>query len=98
MTIDLSRQLEDRLRHLALEQGRDLSAIIEDVLRRYLDDAAITDVTPAELAATQEKLVAELNWEPWEPMDNEADLDLSHRLDPASQNKPCPLPATQPSQ
>jgi predicted transcriptional regulator len=60
MTIDVSDKLESRLRDLAERQGRDLSTVVEDALHRYLDDAAITDLTPAEVAATQEKLLGEL--------------------------------------
>ncbi len=74
MTINLSGQLEDRLRDLANQQGRDLRAVVEDALRRYLEDAAITDLTPAEVAATQEQLLSELDVKPWttEPPDDEA--------------------------
>lgn len=73
MTINLSGQLEHRLRDLASQQGRDLRAVVEDALRRYLEDAAITDLTPAEVAATQEELLGELNVTPWtpEPADDE---------------------------
>ena len=74
MTINLSGQLEHRLRDLASQQGRDLRAVVEDALRRYLGDAAITDLTPAEVAATQEELLGELDVTPWstEPADEEA--------------------------
>lgn len=73
MTISLSGQLEDRLRDLANQQGRDLRAVVEDALRRYLEDAAITDLTPAEVAATQEQMLGELDVTPWstEPADDD---------------------------
>ncbi len=73
MTISLSGQLEERLRDLANHQGRDLRAVVEDALRRYLEDAAITDLTRAEVAATQEQMLAELDVTPWstEPADDD---------------------------
>lgn len=68
MTIDLSEQLAARLRHLADQQGRDLPTLVEEAVRRYLEDAAITDVQPADVAATQEKLAGELtDLPPWTP-------------------------------
>ncbi len=74
MTIDVPGQLEHRLRDLANRQGRDLCVIVEEAIRRYLEDAAITDVTPAEVAATQEELLGELDVAPWtqKPADDEA--------------------------
>jgi len=66
MTIDVSEQLADRLRQLAKEKGEDLNSIVDEALRRYLDDASITDLEPADVAATQEKLVNELgDLPPW---------------------------------
>ena len=66
MTIDVSEQLADRLRQLAKEKGEDLNSIVDEALRRYLDDASITDLEPADVAATQENLVSELgNLSPW---------------------------------
>jgi len=67
--------LERRLRDLASQQGCDLDTLIESAQRRYLDDAAITDLTPAEVAAAQEKLLGELtDLQPWnsESADDEA--------------------------
>ncbi len=67
MTIHLSDQLVSRLSELAHQEGRDLERLVEDAVRRYLEDAAITDVTPEEIAETQDKLVPELiNFEPWD--------------------------------
>ena len=48
MTIDVSEQLADRLRQLAKEKGEDLNSIVDEALRRYLDDASITDLEPAD--------------------------------------------------
>lgn len=66
MTIDLSEQLAARLRTLADQQGRDLETLVEEAIRRYLDAAAITDVEPSDVAATQEILAGELtDLTPW---------------------------------
>ena len=66
MTIDVSEQLAVRLRQLARQQGQDLNSLVEEALRRYLDDASITDLEPADVAATQENLVSELGkLSPW---------------------------------
>ena len=66
MTIDLSDQLTSRLESLANQQGCELGALVEEAVRRYLDDAAITDVSLTDVAATQEKLIGELtSTPPW---------------------------------
>jgi hypothetical protein len=66
--------------------------------RQKPDLDSITDITPNELAESQLKMLAGLNLEPWEPLDDVANSDLSHRLNTANRNKPCPLPAPPPSQ
>lgn len=76
MSIDVSEQLEGRLRQLARQQGRALETIIEEAIRQYLDAVAITDLQPADIAATQEKLAGELTnlpaWsDPLEPSGDE---------------------------
>lgn len=60
MTIELPRIVEDELRDLAKKQNRDLTEIVEAAVRQYLDGLAITDVGPGDVAATQQKLLAEL--------------------------------------
>lgn len=60
MTIELPRVVEDELRDLAKKQNRDLTEIVEAAVRQYLDAVAITDIGPGDVAATQEKLLAEL--------------------------------------
>jgi len=73
MTIDLSSQLAERLSRLAAQQGRDPETLVEEAVRRYVEDAAITDLKPADIAKTQEQLTGELtNLPPWssEPSDD----------------------------
>ncbi len=73
MTIDLSNQLAERLNRLAAQQGRDPETLVEEAVRRYIEDAAITDLQPADIGRTQEQLTGELtNLPPWssEPGDD----------------------------
>jgi predicted transcriptional regulator len=60
MTVHLSDCLEDELRRLASLRGQGVDAIVEEAVRQYLDAMAVTDVTDADLAATQIKLVEEM--------------------------------------
>ena len=73
LTIDLSNQLAERLRRLAAQQGRAPETLVEEAVRRYVEDAAITDLQPADIGKTQEQLTGELtNLPPWssEPSDD----------------------------
>ncbi len=60
MTVELTGSVEAQLRDLALEQGRDVGALVDEAVRAYLEAAAITDLEPAEVAAAQVALVGEL--------------------------------------
>jgi predicted transcriptional regulator len=60
MTIELPRIVEEQLRNLAVKQGRDVRALVEDALRQYLEFAAITDLDPSQVAETQAALLTEL--------------------------------------
>jgi predicted transcriptional regulator len=60
VSIELSRSVEEQLRNLAARQGRDISALVEDAVRQYLEAAAITDVEPSEVAEAQAALLGEL--------------------------------------
>lgn len=57
----LPRQVEAELRNLAQRQGRSIDALLEEAVEQYLVATAITDVTPTEVAATQEPLLEELS-------------------------------------
>jgi predicted transcriptional regulator len=61
MTIEFPRGLEAELRSVAEKQGRDVVAVVEDAVQQYLEGAAITDLDPAEVAAAQLSVVAELS-------------------------------------
>ncbi len=66
MTIDLSSQLAERLSRLAAQQGRAPETLVEEAVRRYVEDAAITDLQPADIGMTQEQLTGELTkLPPW---------------------------------
>jgi len=60
MSIELSEAVEQQLRTLAAREGRDVAALVEDALRRYMEGAAISDVTPSQVGAAQAALLAEL--------------------------------------
>jgi len=60
MTVDLSMPLEEELRRLAGASGKDVDVLVEEAVRQYLDGAAITDVSPDDVAATQTSLIGEL--------------------------------------
>lgn len=67
MSIELPVNFEERLQRLAATQGRDVSALVEEAVRQYLDAAAITDVAPGAVADAQAALLAELpNLSDWE--------------------------------
>lgn len=59
MTVHISNELEEALRQIAAAQGRQADAVVADAVRDYLVAASITDVTPAELAETQMKLLTQ---------------------------------------
>ena len=60
MTIELPNLVEGQLRILAVKQGRDVHALVEDALRQYLEAAAMTDLDSSQVAETQTTLLAEL--------------------------------------
>jgi predicted transcriptional regulator len=60
MSIDLPRVVEQQLRDLAKRQNRDITELIEDAVRQYLEAAAITDVDSNQVAETQAELLSEL--------------------------------------
>jgi predicted transcriptional regulator len=60
MTIDLPSVVEEQLRDLAKRQNRDIAELIEEAVRQYLEAAAITDIEPTQVAATQAALLSEL--------------------------------------
>jgi predicted transcriptional regulator len=60
VSIELPSNLEQKLRTLAAEQGRDVRALVEDAIQLYLEAAAITDVDAADVAQAQVALLGEL--------------------------------------
>ena len=60
MIIDLPRTVEERLQDLATRQGREIDEIVEEAISDYLVAAAITDLSPEEVAEAQEALISEL--------------------------------------
>jgi predicted transcriptional regulator len=60
MSIELSGNIEEQLRGLAMKQGRDVRTLVEEAVRQYLESAAITDLEANDVAETQAKLLGEL--------------------------------------
>lgn len=60
MTIDLPADLAESLLDLAARQGRDVSVLVEEVVRDYVEAAQITDLTSAEVAEAQLALLGDL--------------------------------------
>ena len=60
MTIELIGNVEEQLRDLAVRQGRDIGALVEEAVREYIVTASITDLDGSEVAHTQTALLDEL--------------------------------------
>jgi hypothetical protein len=60
MTIELIGNVEEQLRDLAVRQGRDIGALVEEAVREYIVTASITDLDGSEVAETQTALLDEL--------------------------------------
>jgi predicted transcriptional regulator len=60
VSIELSGSVEEQLRSLAAEQGRDVRTLVEEAVRQYLESAAITDLDASQVAETQAVLTGEL--------------------------------------
>jgi hypothetical protein len=64
LTIQLKGSVEKELRDLAVRQGRDIGALVEEAVREYLLMASITDLGGSEAAETQVQLLGELRGVP----------------------------------
>ncbi|HEY0555799.1 MAG TPA: hypothetical protein VGG20_16210 [Thermoanaerobaculia bacterium] len=60
MTIELIGNVEEQLRDLAVRQGRDIGALVEEAVREYIVTASITDLDGSEVADTQTALLDDL--------------------------------------
>jgi hypothetical protein len=60
MTIELIGNVEEQLRDLAVRQGRDIGALVEEAVQEYIVTASITDLDDSEVADTQTELLDEL--------------------------------------
>jgi hypothetical protein len=60
MIVELPRTVGERLHDLAAKQGREIEALVEEAVSDYLQAAAITDLSPEEVAEAQEALLSEL--------------------------------------
>jgi predicted transcriptional regulator len=60
VSIELPGSVEEQLRTLAESQGRDVSVLVEEAVRQYLEAAAITDLDANAVADAQAALLGEL--------------------------------------
>ena len=60
VSIELPGSVEQQLRTLAENQGRDLGVLVEEAVRQYLEAAAITDLDAHEVPDAHAALLAEL--------------------------------------
>lgn len=60
MSIELPGSIEEELRALAKQQGRDVCALVEEAVRQYLEALAITDLDSEDIAEAQAALLGEL--------------------------------------
>lgn len=60
MLIEVAGNIEEQLRDLAFKQGKEVSVLVKDAIREYLEAMAITDLDAADVAAAQVALAGEL--------------------------------------
>jgi predicted transcriptional regulator len=60
MSVELPASVEKELRDLAVVQSRDISDLVEEAVRHYIEAAAITDLEPEDVSEAQVTLVGEL--------------------------------------
>ncbi len=60
MSFQLPQGVEEQIRDLAKQQGRDVRVLVEEAIRLYLETEAITDLDGADVAETQTALLSEL--------------------------------------
>ena len=60
MTIELSAGAQKELEHLSVVQHRDISELVEEAIRQYLEAAAISDLDSFAIGEAQVKLAGEL--------------------------------------
>ena len=60
VSIELPGSVEQQLRTLAENQGRDLGVLVEEAVRQYLEAAAITGLDANAVADAQAALLGEL--------------------------------------
>ncbi len=60
MTIHFPPDLSEALERLAAAQGQELESVIERALREYVEAAAITDLSSADIGEAQMAMLPEL--------------------------------------
>ncbi len=66
MALALSPTLVQRLQELARVRGVDAQRLLDDAVRQFVEAANISDLTPQEVARTQEAMLKEIGLDNWE--------------------------------
>jgi predicted transcriptional regulator len=66
MALALSPTLVRRLQELARSRGVDAQRLLDDAVEQFVEAAAITDLTPEDVARTQEAMLGELGLPEWD--------------------------------
>jgi predicted transcriptional regulator len=66
MALALSPTLVQRLQELAHARGVDAQRLLDDAVQQFVEAATITDLTPDEVARTQEAMLGEIGFADWD--------------------------------
>jgi hypothetical protein len=66
MTVILPAGIEEQVRRLAAQQGREVDAVVEEAVRFYIEASSITDVSGDAIGQAQMKMTGEIgDIPPW---------------------------------
>lgn len=60
MTIELSADIESQLRELAASEGRDVTTLVDEAIKHYVEIRSITDLSSADIAEGQMAMLREM--------------------------------------
>jgi predicted transcriptional regulator len=66
MALALSPTLVQRLQELARARGVDAQRLLDDAVQQFVEAATITDLTPGEIARSQEAMLGEIGLGDWD--------------------------------
>ena len=62
----LSSYLLERLQELARQRGVDVQRLLDEAVLQFVESASITDLTPDDVARTQEAMLGEIEIGDWD--------------------------------